>query len=137
MIDTAFHVPAAKRHRFASYYEPQPDGQLRLADPPNGQWSTPPALPLGNGGLASTIDDWYAFARMLLGQGTLDGRRVLSPESVLAMTTRAPARPRSCSPRSATPARTDPPGSSTSGDTPAAAKPRHSARAGARAGRGP
>jgi CubicO group peptidase (beta-lactamase class C family) len=87
MVDTAFHVPAAKRHRFASYYEPQPDGRLRLVDPPNGQWSAPPALPLGNGGLVSTIDDWYAFARMLLGQGTLAGRRVLSPGSVLAMTT--------------------------------------------------
>jgi CubicO group peptidase (beta-lactamase class C family) len=87
MVDTDFHVPATKRHRFASYYEPQPDGQLKLIDPPDGQWSTPPVLPLGNGGLASTVDDWYAFARMLLGHGTLDGRRVLSPESVRAMTT--------------------------------------------------
>ena len=87
MVDTGFHVPVAKRHRFASYYEPQPDGRLRLVDAPNGQWSTPPAHPLGNGGLVSTIDDWYAFARMLLGQGTLDGGRVLSAESVLAMTT--------------------------------------------------
>jgi CubicO group peptidase (beta-lactamase class C family) len=87
MVDTDFHVPAAKRHRFTSYYEPEPDGRLRLVDPPAGQWSTPPALPLGNGGLASTVDDWHAFARMLLGHGTLDGRRVLSPESVLAMTT--------------------------------------------------
>jgi CubicO group peptidase (beta-lactamase class C family) len=33
------------------------------------------------------VDDWHAFARMLLGHGTLDGRRVLSPESVQAMTT--------------------------------------------------
>lgn len=87
MVDTDFHVPAAERHRFTSYYEPEPDGRLRLVDPPDGQWSTPPALQLGNGGLASTVDDWYAFARMLLGHGTLDGRRVLSPDSVQAMTT--------------------------------------------------
>jgi CubicO group peptidase (beta-lactamase class C family) len=87
MVDTAFHVPAARRHRFTSYYEPQPDGELRLVDPPDGQWSTPPALPLGSGGLASTADDWYAFARMLLGGGTLNGHRILSPESVRAMTT--------------------------------------------------
>lgn len=87
MVDTGFHVPAAKRHRFTSYYEPEPDGRLHLVDPPDGQWSTPPALPLGNGGLVSTVDDWYAFARMLLGDGSLDGRRVLSPESVRAMTT--------------------------------------------------
>jgi CubicO group peptidase (beta-lactamase class C family) len=83
MVDTDFHVPAAKRHRFTTYYEPATDGQLRVIDPPDGQWSTPPALQLGNGGLASTIDDWYAFARMLLGHG----RRVLSPESIQAMTT--------------------------------------------------
>jgi CubicO group peptidase (beta-lactamase class C family) len=87
MIDTAFHVPAGQRHRFTSYYEPQADGRLQLIDPPDGQWSTPPALPLGNGGLTSTIDDWYAFARMLLGHGTLNGHRVLSTESVQAMTT--------------------------------------------------
>jgi CubicO group peptidase (beta-lactamase class C family) len=87
MVDTDFHVPAAKRHRFTSYYEPEPDGRLRLVDPPGGQWNTPPALPLGNGGLASTVDDWYAFARMLLDHGTLNGHRVLSPESVRAMTT--------------------------------------------------
>jgi CubicO group peptidase (beta-lactamase class C family) len=87
MTDTAFHVPAPKRHRFTSYYKPQRDGRLRLIDPPDGQWSSPTALPLGSGGLTSTIDDLYAFTRMLLGRGTLDGRRVLSPEAVQAMTT--------------------------------------------------
>jgi CubicO group peptidase (beta-lactamase class C family) len=87
MNDTDFHVPAAKRGRFTSYYEPDPDGRLQPIDGPDGQWSSPPALPLGNGGLASTVDDWYAFARMLLGHGTLHGHRVLSPESVQAMTT--------------------------------------------------
>jgi len=87
MVDTAFSVPSAKRHRFTSYYEPTADGRLRLVDAPGGQWSTPPALPLGNGGLASTVDDWHAFARMLLGHGTLGGHRILSPESVRAMTT--------------------------------------------------
>lgn len=86
MIDTAFFVPEAKRSRFASYYEPSPDGQLQLVDPPDGQWATTPALELGNGGLVSTIDDWYAFARMLLAGGELNGHRILSPESVQAMT---------------------------------------------------
>jgi CubicO group peptidase (beta-lactamase class C family) len=86
MNDTAFFVPEAKRHRLTSYYEPSADGELQLVDPPDGQWATPPALQLGNGGLVSTIDDWYAFARMLLDHGTLDGRQILSPESVRAMT---------------------------------------------------
>ena len=47
----------------------------------------PPAFPAGSGGLVSTADDWHRFARLLLGGGTLDGRRLLSPESVRQMTT--------------------------------------------------
>ncbi|MGW1594404.1 serine hydrolase [Streptomyces sp. NPDC002343] len=47
-----------------------------------------PALPLGNGGLVSTADDWLAFCRMLLAGGVAaDGRRVLSAGSVRMMTT--------------------------------------------------
>jgi len=88
MTDTAFEVPAAKRDRFTSYYRTGEDGALRLADGPDGQWSTPPALPLGNGGLAGTADDWLAFGRMLLAGGaTADGRQLLSRDAVRLMTT--------------------------------------------------
>ncbi len=88
MVDTAFVVPAAERGRFTSYYRATAPGVLELADAPDGQWSTPPAFPLGSGGLAGTADDWLAFARMLLAGGTTaDGRRVLSAESVRLMTT--------------------------------------------------
>jgi CubicO group peptidase (beta-lactamase class C family) len=88
MTDTAFVVPAAERERFTSYYRAAAAGVLELADAPDGQWSTPPAFPLGSGGLAGTADDWLAFARMLLAGGTAaDGRRVLSAESVRLMTT--------------------------------------------------
>ena len=80
-------MPADKLHRFASYYRADPDGGLRLVDPPDGWWSTPPAFPSGAGGLVSTADDWFAFAGMLLGQGTFRDRRLLSPESVRQMTT--------------------------------------------------
>jgi CubicO group peptidase (beta-lactamase class C family) len=82
MSDTAFVVPAGKRDRFTSYYRPGADG-WQLADGPDGQWSTPPAFPLGSGGLTSTADDWLAFARMLLA----GGGDVLSAESVRLMTT--------------------------------------------------
>src|SRR5207248_4729880 len=52
-----------------------------------GQWSTPPAFPLGNGGLAGTADDWLAFGRMLLAGGVAaGGRRLLSADSVRMMT---------------------------------------------------
>ena len=88
MTDTGFEVPAAKRDRFTSYYRASPAGGLDLADGPDGQWSAAPRFPLGNGGLAGTADDWLAFGRMLLAQGTAaDGRRLLSADSVRLMTT--------------------------------------------------
>src|SRR6516162_4000636 len=87
MTDTAFEVPAAKRGRFTSYYRTRPGGGLELADGPDGQWSTMPAFPLGNGGLAGTADDWLAFGRMLLAGGVAaDGRRLLTADSVRLMT---------------------------------------------------
>ncbi|OSC54979.1 serine hydrolase, partial [Streptomyces sp. BF-3] len=59
-----------------------------LVDAPDGQWSSPPAFPSGAGGLVSTVDDWYAFGRMLLTEGLNDaGDRVLAGESVRQMIT--------------------------------------------------
>ena len=87
MADTGFEVPEAKRDRFTSYYRSLADGGLELHDGPDGQWSTLPAFPLGNGGLAGTAGDWLAFGRMLLAGGTAaDGRRLLTGESVRLMT---------------------------------------------------
>jgi CubicO group peptidase (beta-lactamase class C family) len=88
MTDCGFEVPAGQRARFTSYYRTGPHGALELADAPDGQWSTRPALPLGSGGLASTADDWLAFGHMLLAGGTAPGgRRLLSADSVRRMTT--------------------------------------------------
>ncbi|HVV13442.1 serine hydrolase domain-containing protein [Amycolatopsis sp.] len=86
MTDSGFVVPEAQRGRFTSYYRAE-DGELELADTPDGQWSTMPAFLSGAGGLAGTVDDWYRFARMLLAEGTVDGRRLLSAESVRQMLT--------------------------------------------------
>ncbi|MEU9341316.1 serine hydrolase domain-containing protein [Streptomyces sp. NPDC048278] len=88
MRDTAFEVPAAKRHRFTSSYAPDADGTLRLTDTPDGAYSSLPRFPSGGGGLVSTADDWLAFGRMLLNAGaTPDGRRLLTATSVSRMTT--------------------------------------------------
>ena len=87
MSDTGFVVPAAKRDRFTSYYRPDSAGALELADAPDGQWSRLPAFPSGSGGLVGTVDDWYRFSQMMLGQGAIGDRRILSPESVRQMTT--------------------------------------------------
>ncbi|MHB9757648.1 serine hydrolase domain-containing protein [Streptomyces sp. BYX5S] len=83
MTDTGFEVPAAKRDRFTHAYVPTADGGAELSDTPDGQWSSLPPFPSGAGGLVSTVDDWFAFGRMLL-EG---GGRVLSEESVRLMTT--------------------------------------------------
>jgi CubicO group peptidase (beta-lactamase class C family) len=82
MVDTGFAVPAGKLDRFTSYYRTDPAGGLQLVDAPDGQWSSVPAFPSGAGGLVSTADDWHRFARMLLGEGTVDGRRLLASASV-------------------------------------------------------
>ena len=87
MADTAFMVPAAKQDRFTSLYHPTRDGGLVLADAPDGGWSVMPGFPSGAGGLVSTVDDWLAFGRMLLAEGSAGGRRLLSAESVRLMLT--------------------------------------------------
>jgi CubicO group peptidase (beta-lactamase class C family) len=86
MTDTGFEVPAARLGRLVSLYQPEPGGGIRLVDEPAGQWTAPPAFPSGAGGLLSTVDDWHAFARMLLAQGRVAGRHLLSPDSVRQLT---------------------------------------------------
>jgi CubicO group peptidase (beta-lactamase class C family) len=87
MRDTGF--AASDTARLGSCYTRDPvTGERAVFDPPDGQWSDPPAFASGAGGLVSTIDDCFAFGRMLLAHGRLpDGSRVLSRASVEAMTT--------------------------------------------------
>jgi CubicO group peptidase (beta-lactamase class C family) len=87
MPDTGFSVPAESLGRLLPQYMTDPGtGSTVLFDPPEGQWSTPPAFPSGAGGLVSTIGDYFAFAAMLLGGGSGRGVRILSRPSVSLMT---------------------------------------------------
>jgi CubicO group peptidase (beta-lactamase class C family) len=79
MASTTFST--ADTARLASAYERR-NGRFEVSDPPEGQWSRPPAFPDGGAGLLSTVDDIVAFGRMLLS----GGRDVLKPETVGAMT---------------------------------------------------
>jgi CubicO group peptidase (beta-lactamase class C family) len=79
MTDTGFHTSAPAR--LATAYERRA-GQLHVSDPPDGQWSHPPAFPDGGAGLLSTADDLVAFGRMLLRGGS----PVLNPSTVAEMT---------------------------------------------------
>ena len=66
MRDTRFYTDDVPR--LATAYQPTADG-LVVWDPPDGQWSRPPAFYDGAAGLLSTADDLLAFARMLLRRG--------------------------------------------------------------------
>lgn len=88
MPDTGFWVPAAKRHRLASYYRggEEPGTLVPVADN-STRYAAPPKFPSAGGGLVSTVDDYLRFGRMLLGRGELDGVRILSAASVDEMLT--------------------------------------------------
>ncbi len=88
MEDTAFGVPASKVDRLATaYWTNFKTGALEFYDSADGgQWSRPPAFPSGGGGLVSTIDDYFAFGRMMLNHGRHNGGRILSRPSVETMT---------------------------------------------------
>ncbi|HWJ12032.1 MAG TPA: serine hydrolase domain-containing protein [Nocardioides sp.] len=88
MTDTGFWTEDTER--LATYYR-RDGSELVLADPPDGQWAAPPPFASGAGGLLSTVDDLWAFGRMLLAGGEhrtgRQLRRVLAAESVRLMTT--------------------------------------------------
>lgn len=86
MTDTGFYVSADAQRRAATMYRLDEQDRLRhdVMGPPH---VTPPSFCNAGGGLWSTADDYLRFVRMLLGDGTVDGVRVLSPESVRLMRT--------------------------------------------------
>jgi CubicO group peptidase (beta-lactamase class C family) len=86
MADTAFFVPPEKIARFAATYRRDKDS-LVVTDPPaSSSYLRPPTLESGGGGLVGTGRDYLRFLLMIDGGGTLDGRRILKPESVGLMT---------------------------------------------------
>jgi CubicO group peptidase (beta-lactamase class C family) len=86
MTSSGFSVSHEGRRRAATMY--QLDEQNTLRDDVMGPAPVvPPTFCAGGAGLWSTADDYLAFIRMLLGNGTVDGVRVLSEESVRLMRT--------------------------------------------------
>src|SRR5579884_294305 len=82
MRDTGFAPSAEQRARQAAVHLRRGDGGLDpqpLGSPPN------PEFFAGGGGLYSTAPDYLRFVRMLLNEGSLDGARVLKPETVALM----------------------------------------------------
>ncbi|HZQ53371.1 MAG TPA: serine hydrolase domain-containing protein [Bryobacteraceae bacterium] len=91
MKDTGFVVPEEKRHRRSAAYGFDETGHLTKRTtwgdvvaperPPNMAYES------GGQGLWSTIDDYLKFARLFLGDGAVDGVRLLRPETLATMMT--------------------------------------------------
>jgi len=94
MRDTGFTVPADKAHRKAQLYGfDAAGGMIPRPTGASGAGAVLPERPAdmtyvsGSGGLWSTLDDYLAFARLFLGDGAVDGVRLLQPETLAAMMT--------------------------------------------------
>ncbi|HEV7357350.1 MAG TPA: serine hydrolase domain-containing protein, partial [Steroidobacteraceae bacterium] len=91
MRDTGFNVPREKRARRAGLCGFDAEGQLTaLSAAPGGhaRAERPDGMTFESGGqgLWSTLDDYLAFARIFLGNGTVDAVRLLRPETCAMMT---------------------------------------------------
>jgi CubicO group peptidase (beta-lactamase class C family) len=91
MRDTTFYPTDAQRLRLARAYRASPEAGTLT--PQNGIWSggadpqRGDCVPLGDGGLFCTAGDYARFCQMLLGGGSFEGRRYLSPGAFQALTT--------------------------------------------------
>jgi CubicO group peptidase (beta-lactamase class C family) len=88
MRDTAFHVPDEKIERLPACYSfnPQTNTLYVYDDVVNSSWGTQPPFESGAGGLVSTINDYFAFSRMLLNKGQHGREHMLSRATVELMT---------------------------------------------------
>ncbi len=87
MHDTAFDCPADKAHRLTDGWMHVPGGKPKVFDPAEKSGVLrQPKFESGGGGLLSTLEDYYRFCRMLIGQGGTDGVRLISPATLRLMT---------------------------------------------------
>ena len=86
--DTAFHVPSGKIGRLsACYFFNRQTNTLEVFDGvAYSAWRSEPPFESGEGGLVSTIDDYFAFSRMMLNKGRHGREHVLSRAAVEPMT---------------------------------------------------
>src|SRR5256712_231465 len=89
MKDTGFSISPGQSRRLPSYYQTnfQTGTMEEQAISGASGWTKPPRFPSGAAGLVSTVDDYLAFARLLLNEGVHEDKRLLSERSVRLMTT--------------------------------------------------
>lgn len=81
MVDSGFSIRPDQAARFADLPERKGETWTLADDPARSRYALP-YYPAGGGGMVSTAHDYARFAAMLLGEGTLDGVRILRPETV-------------------------------------------------------
>ena len=82
MKDSGFLISSQQKLRVATFHNRQPDGSLA---PAPFEMPQRPEFFMGGGGAFSTPRDYLVFLRMLLHGGSLEGVRILRPETVAAM----------------------------------------------------
>lgn len=85
MKDTTFYPSDAQRARLVTAYAKNKDTGELTAVPPRQDFGDRSRPPMGNGGLFSTAPDYARFCQMLLGGGTLEGKRYLSAEAMKSL----------------------------------------------------
>ena len=82
MPDTTFTVPAEKKRRLARQHPTNPQGRPQVLQ----LLARDAKFDCGGGCAFSTVPDYVRFGQMLLDHGAFEGRRVISPKSVIMMT---------------------------------------------------
>ena len=82
MNDTSFILTPERFERRVIVFQRQPDDKLKQLP---RVLPAPPVRPTGGGGLYSTAPDYIRFTQMILGKGSLNGVRILKPETVAQM----------------------------------------------------
>ena len=86
MDSTMFRVPQSEIGRFTDNYGILGGLPLPIDPAQTSVYLDEPAFPFGGAGLVSTPADYDRFQRMLLGYGTVDGRRVMGELAVRVAT---------------------------------------------------
>ena len=91
MKSTYWTVPQSEIGRFATNYFWAGDKLTPFDRPDASAFTAPPSFPYGGAGLVMSARDYDRFLHMLVNEGTLDGKRVMKPETVrLAMSNLLP-----------------------------------------------
>jgi CubicO group peptidase (beta-lactamase class C family) len=92
MTSTYWTVPAAQKGRLVTNYAFAGEAMVPVDPAATSVWLSPPSFPYGGAGLVMSARDYDAFLHMLQNGGTLNGKRVMKPETVaLAMSNLLPA----------------------------------------------